>query len=140
MKGLKRKIGVEITANKDRTKIIYVCLDAIEEVSKKIFKEREKKFRIIIECIFRDQTNRDIYERYANYKGTAVIKLSKGKENFRIYCKVTDETGQENNVIQRIVLARLHHKKDQKLSKKEISILESIQNNEYEYKQWYKPT
>lgn len=137
---VRKKIGVEITASTDKSKIIYVCLDGIEEISKKIFKEREKKFRIIVECIFRDQTNRDIYEKYANYKGTAAIKLSKGKENFRIYCKVENDTDEENNMIQRIVLVKLHHKKKQKLSKKEINILESIQNNEYEYKQWYKPT
>jgi len=136
MRDLKRKISVEIRANRDRTKIVYVCLDGIKEISKKIFKEREKKFRTIIECILCDRTNKDKYERYSNYQGTAVIKLSKGKENFRIYCKVTDETDEENNVIQRIVLARLHHKKDQKLSKKEISILESIQSNQYDYKQW----
>jgi len=93
--------NLDIDETIDKSKIIYVCLDGIGEISKKIFREREKKFRIIVECIFRDQTNKDIYEKYANYKGTAAIKLSKGRENF---------------------------------------ILESIQNNEYEYKQWYKPT
>jgi len=95
---------------------------------------------MITECIFRNMTNRDIYERYADYKGTATMKLSKGKENFRIYCKVEDETDESDKPIQRITMVVLHHKKDQQLSKKEVSILQSIQNRYYDYKEWYQPT
>ena len=135
-----KKTCVKITASKDGSKIIYVCLDGIKDISKKILIEREKKFRMITECIFRNMTNRDIYERYADYKGTATMKLSKGKENFRIYCKVEDETDESDKPIQRITMVVLHHKKDQQLSKKEVSILQSIQNRYYDYKEWYQPT
>lgn len=135
-----QKTCVKITASKDESKILYVCLDSIGEISKKILIEREKKFRMITECIFRDITNRDIYEKYANYSGTATMKLSKGKENFRIYCKVEDFTNESNNPVQRITMVILHHKKDQKLSHKEKNILQSIQNRDYDYKEWHQPT
>ena len=59
------------------------------------------------------------------------MKLSKGKENIRIYCKI-DSSGD----IQRITMVKAHHKKAQTLSKKEIRILESIQRNDYEYEKW----
>lgn len=135
-----QKTCVKITASKDGSKIIYVCLDSIGEISRKIFKEREKKFKMIIECIFRNITNRDIYEKYAGYGGTATMKLSKGKENFRIYCKIEDYTTNQGTTIQKIIMVQLHHKKDQKLSKKEKAILQKIQNINYDYKEWYKPT
>lgn len=133
-----KKKCIKIICNEDETKIVYLCVDDIENISKKIYKDgKEKKFKTIIECIFRNITNRDIYEKYSSYPGTSVMKLSKGKENLRIYCKIEIDDTDEENLIQKITMVKLHHKKDQSLSKKEISILEAIQKNEYEYKNWY---
>ncbi len=102
--------------------------------------KREEKFYLILRSVFRDYTNKNIYEKYSNYEGTAVFKLSKGKENLRIYCKVEEFKDDENDIeVEYITLVKLHHKKDQKLSKKEINILRAIQNNEYEYKRWHQP-
>ena len=134
-----QKTCVKITESKDGSKIIYVCLDGIKEISKKILTQREKKFKMIAECIFRNMVTRDIYERYSDYKGTATMKLSKGKENLRIYCKIEDSVDDLNNPIQRITMVELHHKKNQELSNKEKSILKSIQNKSYDYKEWYQP-
>ena len=74
---------------------------------------------MIIEGIFRKTTTRDLYEEYSTYSGTGTKKLSKGSDNYRIYCKIEKITREDNMQLKRIVLAKLHHKKDQNLSKKE---------------------
>lgn len=128
-----------ITSSNDETIKIYICLDSIKDITHRIYKDssKEKRFRMIIESIFRNQTNHHIYDRYSDYPGTSVIKLSKGKENIRIYCKLEKKYSPENISYQCIVLVKIHDKKVQSLSKKEINILKAIQYNEYEYKDWH---
>lgn len=129
---------VQIRSSDDESIKVYVCLDGCKEIVNKIFREtrKEKKFKMIIEGIFRNTITRDLYEEYSEYPGTATMKLSKGSDNYRIYCKIERFTEKDSTKVKQIVLVRLHHKKDQKLSKKEINILSSIQNNDYEYKKW----
>lgn len=129
---------VRIRSNDVESIEVYVCLDGWKDIANKIFREssKEKKFKMIIEGIFRNAITRDLYEEYSDYPGTGTLKLSKGSDNYRIYCKIERFTKKDTTKGKRIVLVKLHHKKDQKLSKKEISILSSIQNNNYEYKKW----
>ncbi len=128
----------KIRSNNDESIEVYICLDGIKDIANKIFKEssKEKKFKMIVEGIFRNTITRDMYEEYSEYPGTGTMKLSKGSDNYRIYCKIERFTKKDATKVKRIVLSRLHHKKDQKLSKKEINILSSIQNYDYEYKEW----
>ncbi len=133
---MSKKTCVKIIASPDNSKILYICLDGFKEISKKILNEKERRFRMIVECIFDNKFNRELYERYSTYKGTATMKLSKGKENLRIYCKIEDEEDELGNIIQHITMVKLHHKKSQELTKKEKQILQSIQKKSYEYKQW----
>jgi len=132
-----RKTCVEIIVSEDNSQRIYLDIDESDHILGAIYRNSasERKFKSIIESIFRHQTRRDWYEQYSTFEGTSVIKLSKGKENIRIYCKVEDEL---NNLIQYIVLSKVHHKKDQKLSKVEIRILKAIQVKSYEYKKLYR--
>lgn len=131
-----QKKCIEILSNQENTKVIHICLDEIKEITNKIYKDgKEKKFRLIVACIFRNQFNRELYQSYSDFPGTSVMKLSKGKENIRIYCKV-EKVLVNGNTIQNITMVKLHDKKVQALSNKEKNILSAIQKNEYEYKKW----
>lgn len=127
---------VKVEENQDSSIRIYIDFDNISKILKEVHakKSRSNKFKLIVGLIYRNITNRDLYEKYSNYPGTSVIKLSKGKDNLRIYCKLEKLIDEKTNEpYLAIVLAEFHNKKVQKLSKNEKKILESIQKRSYEY-------
>jgi len=100
----------------------------------------KKRFTTIYKLIFRNETTRDSYEEYSDYKGTGVFKLTKGKgrasTNYRIYCKVEYIEDDKKRKVKKIVLMQLHNKKNQELSKKERTILAKIQNTDINYEEY----
>lgn len=113
---------------------IYVSIDALEDFAKKILKkaDKKKKFDYIVVNIYRNKAVKSIYEEYSNYKGTATIKIGRGQDNLRIYCKV--ESVMSNELKQkRITLHKVWSKKVQQLSNKEIGFLTAIQKIEFNY-------
>jgi len=96
--------------------VIYVSIDALEDYLKRILKkpDKKKKFNYIVTNIFRNKAVKSIYEEYTSYKGTATLKIGRGQDNLRIYCKVGN-------------------KKVQQLSNKEIGFLTAIQKIEFNY-------
>lgn len=121
----------------DGSKVICICVDAFKEVIAKVIKpdNRHKQFKKVVACIFRNQTNSEQYSMYPKFKGTSVMKISKGRENLRLYCHLHKEVIGKKT-IQYITISKVHDKKVEDLSKKEVSLLEAIQKNKYEHKEW----
>lgn len=130
------KTCIEILVSDNSECKIFLDIEESDDVLKAIYRNNstERRFKTIVADIFRGQTRKDKYEQYSNFEGTAVFKLSKGKENIRIYCKVERVDDESNNLIRHIVLCKAHHKKNQELSKVEVRILRAIQVKEYGYK------
>jgi len=130
-----KKVSIEIKRSDDDSKIIYCCVDLIGDFCKLIHKKnKEKKFRLIAHAIFRNITTKDIFEKYKDFEGTCVLKLEKGGDNTRLYCKLVNIKGENKTSIQKIIIAKIYNKKEQVLSKKSKGYLKSIQKSEYEYK------
>lgn len=91
-----------------------------------------KKWKHIVELLLNGHRNSELYDKEeinANCKGVTAMKFFKGQENDRIYCK---QQHMESGLFI-IVTAEIHkRKKTQKLSKKEISIIEKIGQYEYQ--------
>jgi len=122
-----------ISNNQDNSIEIYLSIDAYVDFGKQVLRQQSKlkKFRYIIECLYRGITNPDIYEEYKKkYLGTAAFKLNKGNTNVRIYCKYVQN---EDKTQKRITLHKVHSKRRQKLGNIEDGILKAIQKQEYNY-------
>jgi len=132
-----KKKCIFLTESEDRLVRVYVCTNQSKSIYNEILinETRERKFRRIIESIFRGHPTKDTYEAYTSYPGTAAVKLSKGSTNIRIYCKLL-KIEEDQNTITTIILSKAHHKKNQKLEKKEITILNAIQKTQYELKRF----
>jgi len=128
---LSKRKCIRIDPNKDKKVAIYLDINCFAEFSTHIYRDsKEKRLEYIFNAIYRDIYTRDIFEMYKDYPGTGTMKLSKGNDNLRVYCKV------ENiDSVLRLTISTIHSKKNQQLSKKEIRILESIQKREYEYRE-----
>lgn len=91
-----------------------------------------KKWLHIVELIMGGHKNRQLYDKEeinAKCKGVTAMKFFKGQENDRIYCR--EQSTSEGLFI--IVTAIVYEgKKTQKVSKKEIPIIEKIGQYEYE--------
>ena len=127
---------IKVDDNQDSSIRIYIDFDIISKILKEVHskKARSKKFKLIVGLIYRNGTNRAIYEKYRDYPGTSVFKLTKGNENIRIYCKVEEKTDSKTNEpFLAIVLSEFYKKQTQGLSKTIIKKLESIQKRTYEY-------
>ena len=96
-------------------------------------KRHEKKFRHIVELILNGLRNTELYDKEEindKAKGVTAMKLFKGQENDRIYCK--EYTTEEGKVFV-VVAAELHEKKKtQKNAHKEINLIETVAGYEYE--------
>ncbi len=90
-----------------------------------------KKWRHIVQLILEGHKNSELYDKEninEKCKDITAMKFFKGQENDRIYCK---EQKMEGVFI--IVTAEVYEKKkSQKLTKKEIAIIEKIAAYEYE--------
>jgi len=94
----------------------------------------EKKFRYIVELILTNQKFPTLYDKEdfcEDAKGVTAMKLFKGQENDRIYCK---EIRRDNkNFI--VVAAELSlKKKTQKLKQKDQNLILKVASYEYEFK------
>ena len=72
---------------------------------------------------------------YPKFKGTSVMKICKGRENLRLYCHLHKEV-KGGKTIQYITISKVHDKKVQELSNKEVTLLEAIQKIQYDHKEW----
>jgi hypothetical protein len=91
-----------------------------------------KKWNHIVDLILHGHKNTELYDKEdinGKCKGVTAMKFFKGQENDRIYCK-EQRMGKELLII---VTARLYlKKKSDKVSKKEIPVIQKIAMYEYE--------
>lgn len=93
-----------------------------------------KKFNHIVDLLLQGSHNTDLYDKEdinERCRDVAAMKLFKGQENDRIYCKQFTDGPQKVFVV---VAARLHEKKkNQKNKQAEISIIETVATYNYDY-------
>ena len=133
------KTCIEIIESESGEYKIFLDIEESDNILKAIYRNNstERRFKTIVADIFRKQTRKDKYEQYSSFEGTAVFKLSKGRENIRIYCKIECFDNESDGIVWHITLCKAHHKKSQELSKVEVRILRAIQVKAYEYKKIY---
>ena len=115
----KRAIYID-DANADVIKE-YICKDS----------RHQKKFKHICDIILEGLRNRELYDKEDindKCKDVTVMKLFKGQENDRIYCK---EIKTEQGIHVVITCELLERKKTKKLTQREISIIEKVAKYEY---------
>jgi hypothetical protein len=130
---LKRKCE-QVLLSENGRRAIYVDSENKKEILEFLNQtERyQKKFRFISDLILQGIRNTQVYDKeeiHAGCKDVTAMKFFKGQENARIYCKEkTDITGTF------IVIASVLHekKKSNKLSSKEINLIEKVASYEYE--------
>lgn len=91
-----------------------------------------KKWKFIVELILNGHKNRELYDKEeinSRCKGVTAMKFFKGQENDRIYCK---EQASNEGIFIIVTAAVYRRKKSQRVSKKEIPIIEKIGQYEYE--------
>lgn len=97
-------------------------------------RSRSQKFLQIIEMILEENMPpRDLYDKENFEKGCehiTAMKLSKGKENPRIYCQQYSDGDKKIFVI--VISELLKHKASQKLTHKEKSIIRKVSKLNYE--------
>lgn len=90
-----------------------------------------KKWRHLLELILGGHKNSDLYDKEEinnNSKGVTAMKFFKGQENDRLYCKEIRTI--DGKLI--IIIAEIYRKKkSQKISRKEIPIIEKVGSYEY---------
>lgn len=113
----------------------HICIDSINEHEILSFLQgkeaRVKKFNLAVDLILRNIKNAEIYgkeEISAKAKGVTAIKMFKGGENIRLYCK---EQSNSNGTFFVIICELLPKKKDQKVKAKIKSIIERVGSYEY---------
>jgi hypothetical protein len=114
----------------------YLCID--EENSEQIWAflqnddRRSKKFKYVIDIILNQKPTKDIFEKENISKeidDVYAIKLFKGSDNIRFYCK----TYEKDDLTFYIIIAELlEKKKSQKLTTKIKNIIKRVHDYEYE--------
>ena len=125
---------VAVSSNKK----ILICIDKENEDEIRSFITQSdrylKKWKHIVELLLGGHKNTELYDKEEiNYKsrGVTAMKFFKGQENDRIYCKEIRTS--DNRII--IVTAEIYRKKKtQKISKKEIPVIEKVGSYEYTIK------
>lgn len=130
---LKRKCQI-IVSSPDGKKSICVDLEIKEQLLAYIRQSdrHKKKWNHIVELLMGGHRNSELYDKEEindKCKGVTAMKFFKGQENDRIYCK--EQSMPDGLFI--IVTAEIYpKKKTQKVSKKEIPIIEKIGQYEYQ--------
>lgn len=91
-----------------------------------------KKWRHIVQLLLEGHKNTELYDKEEindKCRGVTAMKFFKGQENDRIYCK---EQKNENGLFIIVTVAIYLRKKSNKVSKKEIPVIEKV--GQYEYK------
>jgi hypothetical protein len=123
----------KISESEDRKRVIYVDAINADKILEFINQDprHKKKFQFIKNAILGNFRLPEVYDKEeinARCKGVTAMKFFKGQENARIYCKELT-TGDKVFVV--IAADLLDRKKSQKLSKKEIQIIEKVASYEY---------
>lgn len=93
---------------------------------------RLRKFNQVIEIILQGLRNSELYDKEEidkKTKNVTAMKMFKGGQNIRLYCK---EQHDENGIFYVIVAELLKKKKDQKVKGKTKSLIQTV--GSYEYK------
>lgn len=128
-----KRLCKHLATSADGKKAIYIDKENMEAIIAYIKQTPRhlKKWRHIVQLILEGHKNSELYDKEdinEDCKDVTAMKFFKGQENDRIYCK---EQKMEGIFI--IVTAQLYErKKSQKLTKKEITIIEKIAAYEYE--------
>lgn len=97
-------------------------------------KRHTKKFQHIVDIILAGLRNTELYDKEEindKVKGVTAMKLFKGQENDRIYCKeYTTDNGQRFVVV---AAEFREKKKTQKNAHKETHLIETVATYEYEF-------
>lgn len=114
----------------------HICIDVDNE--NEIFdflnedKARIKKFRQILDIILRGLRVTELYDKEeidSKSKNVTAMKLFKGGQNIRIYCK---EQRSLTGTFYIIVAELLRKKKDQKIKEKNKTLIHKVGSYEYE--------
>lgn len=92
-----------------------------------------KKFRHIVSLILEGHRNTELYDKEEindQTKGVTAMKLFKGQENDRIYCK--EYTTEQGKVFVVVAAELREKKKTQKNAHKEKNLIETVAGYEYE--------
>ena len=97
-------------------------------------KRHLRKWQHIMQLILEGHKNTDLYDKEdinGKCKDVTAMKFFKGQENDRIYCK---EQKTKNGIFIIVTAEIFLRKKNDKVTKKEIPIIQKIANYEYEIK------
>lgn len=124
-----------VQSSDDKKRHIYVDQEIKNELLAYISSDSRhtKKFRFIIEAILQNLRIPELYSKEeinSSCKGVTAMKLFKGQENDRIYCKEFSVNGKGFIVVCCVLHER---KKAKKLSHREKAIIEAIGSYEYEF-------
>ena len=132
-----KRTAIKIRSSDDGKREIYVDEDNANQIIQYIRQSgrHTKKFNHIIDIILGGHRNTELYDKEEindRCKGVTAMKFFKGQENDRLYCK---EITKENKVFV-IIMAELRpKKKSQKLTQKEINLIEKVASYEYEFEE-----
>lgn len=131
---MKRK-ALHIKSSEDGKRAIYVDEKNAGELLGLLNSEPAlmKKFKHVCAIILGGHRNSDLYDKEeinAKCKGVTAMKLMKGKLNPRIYCKEIT-TGENLRIV--ICCELLQKKKSQKLTHKEINLINKVAQYEYDF-------
>jgi len=133
-----KRIAYIILGSEERKR--YICVDALE--NEKIMKfindkeARKKKFRYIIDLILQNIKNPDLYDKEDitdSINDVYAMKLFKGGENIRIYCK---QVSRSDGTFYVIASELLEKKKSEKNNAKSKSLIIKVHNYEYEIQKY----
>ncbi len=94
-----------------------------------------KKWKHILQLLLEGHKNTELYDKEdinGKCKSVTAMKFFKGQENDRIYCK---EQSTKDGIYIIVTSELFLKKKSNKVTKKELPIIEKIANYEYEIKQ-----
>lgn len=123
-----------IISSDDGKRAIYIDSENKDEILAYLRQDErhKKKFKFITKIILEGHKNTEVYDKEAindKCKDVTAMKFFKGQENDRIYCK--EIKSDQGTLI--VVTSVLHkRKKSQKLSSKEITIINKIGGYTYE--------
>ncbi|MEJ8819460.1 hypothetical protein [Lacibacter sp. H407] len=117
----------------------HVCIDATNESTILQFLQEDparlKKFQQIVTIILENIRNTELYDKEEidrATKGVTAMKLFKGGQNIRLYCK---EQSNESGTFYVIVAELLRKKKDQKVKGKTKTLIQKVAGYEYQIKE-----
>jgi hypothetical protein len=130
---LKRKCS-HIRTSKNGKRAIYIDNENKDDILSYLTRDdrHKKKFQLIAEHILEELRNPQLYDKEeinSRCKNVTAMKLFKGQENDRIYCK---EVKSDSGVFIVVAAILYEKKKTTKLTKQQRTIIEKVGGYEYE--------